>query len=598
MRGRAGVRVLDKICPTQKKSATAPTMAYGEQGLMGVRISLAPLPVGSPLVHKLGPSIKVLHVEKDSNALFNFDNPDGTSGTVLHYHVAQPWCVYQMDKMGFFEDMGLVDAVTPTLVRIAAHPKKGNVAAFEIIEALPAIPADTPVVQNGRCGTVLFDVDAGQHACVAALHPLRTASVSSLFDRMRRLFVKLNSAGDASTHSGSISKKCTFLADSATQLQIGGGGGQVLVTPRRMEVLRTIQGTAQANTNSLCFPPFLSPIVEVQLGEKPGHGLNAEKLGCIQRVQVLKDIEDLPPAPAEEGAQPPNTGGFHNGDVSDIEIVYPMKAGVGKLQWKEEAVNFVPQFTLADAKMVERYPTQESKHDYPHKYLLAKLKLFSGTLRNGELQRNVRRDAKELLSVINGEKIKNAADAAARTAAEQETRAMTCAIFNDKFDDKFRGYSPEYDALLTADHPAASHKKRKELEPALGYADSDGEMLNDKSRDFLMRYMLHDLALYLAENPMPHEKNVAFVERHAAMKLACKDNGEPLKIKAAVAGSEDRAAAAVKFLASQGSLKSPGVGIASETDIFEPLGQRLSDEVWQGMAARLSHATQNAGVVD
>ena len=175
---------------------------------------------------------------------------------------------------------------------------------------------------------------------------------------------------------------------------------------------------------------------------------------------------------------------------------------------------------------------------------------------------------------------------------------MTCAIFNDKFDDKFRDYSLEYDAVLSADHPAASHKKRKELEPALGYADSDGEMLNDKSRDFLMRYMLHDLALYLAENPMPRDKNVAFVERHAAMKLACKDNGEPLKIKAAVAGSEDRAAAAVKFLASQGSLKSPGVGIASETDIFEPLGQRLSDEVWQGMAARLSHAAQNAGAAD
>ena len=108
-----------------------------------------------------------------------------------------------------------------------------------------------------------------------------------------------------------------------------------------------------------------------------------------------------------------------------------------------------------------------------------------------------------------------------------------------------RDRSPEYDALLSADHPAASHKKRKELEPALGYADSDGEMLNDRSRDFLMRYMLHDLALYLAENPMPRDKNVAFVERHAAMKLACKDNGEPLKIKAAVAGSEDRAAAAV-----------------------------------------------------
>ena len=104
-------------------------MAYGEQGLMGVRISLADLPVGSPLVHTLGRSIKVLHVEEDSNALFNFDNPDGTSGTVLHYHVAQPWCVYKMHKMGFFEDMGLVDAISPTLVRIATHPKKGNVAA-------------------------------------------------------------------------------------------------------------------------------------------------------------------------------------------------------------------------------------------------------------------------------------------------------------------------------------------------------------------------------------------------------------------------------------------------------------------------------------
>ena len=80
------MRVLDRGCPTQKKSKDKPTMAYGEQGLMGVRISLVNLPVGSPLVHKLGTSIKVLHVEEDSNALFNFDNPDGTPASDIFFH--------------------------------------------------------------------------------------------------------------------------------------------------------------------------------------------------------------------------------------------------------------------------------------------------------------------------------------------------------------------------------------------------------------------------------------------------------------------------------------------------------------------------------
>ena len=82
------MRVLDRICPTQKKNKAKPTMAYGEQGLMGVRISLATLPVGSPLVHTLGRSIKVLH-----SAPF-------LCGFVCRARASRPACVSCLRSLG------------------------------------------------------------------------------------------------------------------------------------------------------------------------------------------------------------------------------------------------------------------------------------------------------------------------------------------------------------------------------------------------------------------------------------------------------------------------------------------------------------------
>ena len=401
------------------------------------------------------------------------------------------------------------------------------------------------------------------------------------------LYVLLNSAGATNTHSGSLNTPCRFLADGETKLDIG-QPAQVQVTPASMLVLRVTHGTAGKNS----FPPALSPVEAVKLGEKLGHGLNSTIYGSILRLDFLHAIEKLA---ADPEAAAPGLGGFDDGDRAEAELIYLLKKLLAKLKCPGrsgegyEPVDVSAKFNKADAKMAARYPDDSRKHNYPLKQMQTKLKPFHGTTRMSEEQQRARRELEELYDVVNGQKIKHAPGAQARRAAEQEARAMTCQIFNDKFDKKLRGLAPIVDELLKVDRKTNPKKRKKDVEGELGYVDSAGQKIDVKSRDYQEMYMLYDCALRFAEHPMPQAENIKFLQRHAMFKLTKADNEEPMEIKPEVAASADQLAAAVVFMLANGKIKNPGLGIESYSDIFRERQDELTDEAWQTLVDGAQH---------
>ena len=142
-------------------------MAFGTQGLeicTSMRAKEA-LPIGSAFVARLGTHVTEVRFgakQNEGQKIWQVEEDDPDAATLIHAHLAMPFCYWIIShNHNFLEGQGMGDK----LFIMAEHPTWGNVAAFEVTQPLPAIPEGTLVTQNGRRGTVLYTVTAGEKAC-------------------------------------------------------------------------------------------------------------------------------------------------------------------------------------------------------------------------------------------------------------------------------------------------------------------------------------------------------------------------------------------------------------------------------------------------
>ena len=158
---RADTPVFTKIFKVNRKSDEASqALAICTHGVAGAKYFERPLDPASPFRAVLGTKPKVVFF-----GATQADVQTDQALSVLHPWISQAYAYYLIYKHDFFENQGLgIQLVYP-----GAHPGCGNVAAIEVIEPLHAHDAGTQVTQNGRRGTLLFEVAAG--ATAYAAHP-------------------------------------------------------------------------------------------------------------------------------------------------------------------------------------------------------------------------------------------------------------------------------------------------------------------------------------------------------------------------------------------------------------------------------------------
>ena len=156
---RADSPVFTKIFKVNRKSDEASqALAICTHGVAGAKYFELPLPAPSPFNAVLGTKPKVVYF-----GATQADLQTDQALIVLHPWISQAFAYYLIAKHKFFENQGL----GIQLVYSGAHSGCGNVAAIEVIEPLRAHAVGTQVTQNGRRGTLLFAVAAGDKAYAA-----------------------------------------------------------------------------------------------------------------------------------------------------------------------------------------------------------------------------------------------------------------------------------------------------------------------------------------------------------------------------------------------------------------------------------------------
>ena len=541
-----------KIFKVNRKSdEPSQALAICTHGVAGAKYFELPLPEASPFNVVLGTKPKVVYF-----GATQADLQTDEALTVLHPWISQAFAYYLIYKHDFFENQGLgIQLVYP-----GAHPRCGNVAAIEVIEPLRAHDAGTQVTQNGRRGTLLFAVAAG--ATGYAAHPaIPCCAESSVADgcvRMARMYVLLSEAGATSTRSGGLFTKCMFRVGEGKMFEVGTGLQQETVTGKDLTVFRATHNDTAFEAKVL--PPVLAPMVEVKKGEKPGHGLNDEQRASNYACKFMDTASGLP---HPEDALEAGLGMFDTGDLSGVSLIYDLRRGIATLKWGEgegQSVDFSAEFLSAKTKWVGLRAGDSAKwkgKNYKSNYMITQLKPFHGMAHDSQGQKDARKALEVLWDAVIG----------SEHASVEETKKLTYEENVKRFFTILYDHSPIGKELLDVDAKKKPAMSAAQLETALNYTNSGGDLIKVTDRRCEKDYLLYSMAKRLQATPLSLEENVAELKRYAASDLR-KAGKKMRKVKNSVATSQPLAEAATLFVLSQGQLETNAT-ITSEDDIFE-----------------------------
>ena len=268
-----------------------------------------------------------------------------------------------------------------------------------------------------------------------------------------------------------------------------------------------------------------------------------------------------------------------------MSLFYDLRRGIFTLRWgprDDQSVDFSAEFLQARTKWAQLRAGDSNKwksKNYKSNYMITQLKPFHGMPHDSQGQKDARKALEVLWDAVIG----------SEHASVEETKKLTCEENVKRFWTILYDTSPIGKELLDADAKKKPAMTAAQLETALNYTNSDGELIKVTDRRCEMDYLLYNMAKRLQANPLPLQENVAELKRYAASDLR-KAGKKMRKVRNAVATSQPLAEAAALFVLSQGQLKTHAT-ITSEDDIFEDgSAEDMEPETLATALSQIQHA--------